>query len=371
MFRKQLGGKKIRNRRDQHSLPHLEIVLKAGIVLAGMRGLPILLLMVLSGCQTIAFYTQGIAGQAEILRKAKPNRDVLSSPETPVTLKARIKFAEELCTFASDNLALPGDSAYHRYADLKRRHVVFVIHAAREFSLEPKTWRYPFVGELDYRGYFKEADATAYAKKLTGQGYEIHMGGTDAYSTLGVFHDPLLSTFIDYPEIDFAETIFHELTHRRYFKDGDTSFNESLATAVAEEGMRRYLRSRGRIADLADYEERLVRRREFYDEIDLTRRQLTALYASAVPESEMRSRKAELLANLKTRARALQKRWGGKALEEWLAIDLTNAHLLALITYHHGVPRFRMLLEESDGDFETFFRKVEKLEYAQGAYDSN
>lgn len=327
-----------------------------------MRNLYLLIPIVLSGCQTIGFYTQGIAGQAEILRKSKPNREVLASPETPDTLKARITLAEELCDFASENLALPGDSAYHRYADLGRRHVVFVLHAAREFSLEPKTWHYPFVGELDYRGYFKEADAMAYAKRLTDEGYEIHMGGTDAYSTLGLFHDPLLNTFTDYPEIDFAETIFHELTHRRYFRNGDTSFNESLATTVAEEGMRRYLRSKGRSADLADYEERLVRRREFYDEIDLTRRQLTALYASATPENEMRARKAELLANLKTRARALQKRWGGKALEEWLSMELTNAHLLALITYHHGMPRFRKLLEESGGDFETFFRKVEKLE---------
>ena len=335
---------------------------KPGIVSSSMRSFPFLLLIALSGCQTIGFYTQGIAGQAEILRKSKPNHEVIASPETPDTLKARIALAEELCTFASENLALPGDSAYHRYADLERRHVVFVLHAAREFSLEPKTWHYPIVGELDYRGYFKEADAMAYAKKLADDGYEIHLGGTDAYSTLGVFHDPLLNTFIDYPEIDFAETIFHELTHRRYFRDGDTSFNESLATMVAEEGMRRYLRSKGRSADLADYEERLVRRREFYDEIDLTRRQLTALYASATPENEMRSRKAELLANLKTRARALQKRWGGKALEEWLSMDLTNAHLLALITYHHGMPRFRKLLDESDGDFETFFRKVEKLE---------
>lgn len=362
MFRRQLGGKKIRHRLYQLSPTPLELMEKAGIVPTSMRNFSLVFLTLLSGCQTLGFYTQGIAGQAEILRKSKPNREVVASPETPETLKARIAFAEELCAYASDSLALPGHSAYHRYADLGRTHVVFVLYATREFSLEPKTWHYPFIGELDYRGYFKEADALAYARNLADDGYEVFMGGTDAYSTLGVFHDPLLNTFIDYPEIDFAETIFHELTHRKYFRNGDTSFNESLATMVAEEAMRRYLRSKGRIADLADYEERLVRRREFYDEIDLTRRQLTALYASALPEDEMRARKAELLSNLKTRARALQKRWGGKALEKWLAIDLTNAHLLALITYHRGIPRFRKLLDESGGDFETFFRKVEKLE---------
>jgi predicted aminopeptidase len=327
-----------------------------------MRHLLFLPLILLSGCQTIGFYSQGVAGQAEILWKSKPNERILESPGTPDSLKERILLAEELCHFASRELALPGDSAYHRYADLGRPHVVFVLHAAREFSLEPKKWNYPIVGELDYRGYFKESDALSHAKKLRAEGYEVHLGGTDAYSTLGVFHDPLLNTFIDYPEIDFAETIFHELTHRRYFRKDETSFNESMACTVAEEGMRRYMLSKGRRAELADYEERLARRREFYDEIDLTRRELTELYASGIPEKEMRDRKSELLSNLKSRARALQRRWGGKLLEEWLTMDLTNAHLLALITYHRGMPRFRKLLDESGGDFETFFQKVEAME---------
>lgn len=315
----------------------------------------------LVGCQTLHFYSQGVAGQAEILLKSRPNRELLESPDTPAQLRRRILLAEQLCRFATEELALPGESAYHKYADLQRRHVVFVLHAAPEFSMEPKTWHYPFVGELDYRGYFKEADAMAYAGQLRNEGFDVHLGGTDAYSTLGVFHDPLLNTFIDYPEIDFAETIFHELTHRRIYRKGETTFNESLANTVGEEGVRRYLRSKGRTAVLSDYEERLVRRRDFYDEIDLTRRQLTDLYASGMPEGEMRARKSELLSDLKSRARTLQKRWGGKQLEEWLSLDLTNAHLLALITYHRGMPRFRKLLDESGGDLETFFMKVEGM----------
>lgn len=318
-------------------------------------------LILLTGCQTLHFYSQGVAGQAEILWKSRPNSELLASPETPETLKERIAIAEELSRFASEELALPGDAAYHRYADLERRHVVFVLHAAREFSLEPKTWTYPFVGELDYRGYFKEADALAYAEKLRKEGYEIHLGGTDAYSTLGAFHDPLLNTFIDYPEIDFTELIFHELTHHRIFSSGDTTFNESLANMVAEEGVRRWLISKGRSAELADYEDRLRKRRDFYAEIDATREELKRLYASALPEAEMRERKRLILAKLKSRARALQRRWGTKQLEEWLRVDLTNAHLLALITYNSGIGKFRKLLDESGGDFETFFKKVEEL----------
>ncbi len=318
--------------------------------------------MLLTGCGAMQFYSQGAAGQVEILRKSRPNAEVIADATTPDALRKRLLLTAELCAFASRELALPGDSSYGKYADLGRRHVVFVLYAAREFSLEPKTWRYPVVGEMDYRGYFKEEDATAYAKNLEAEGYETHLGGTDAYSTLGFFHDPVLNTFADYPEIDFAELIFHELTHRRVFRKGETTFNESLANAIAEEGVRRWLVSQGRRADLADYEERLIRRRDFYSEIEITRRDLTELYASRLPAGEMRKRKLAILSELKSRARALQRRWGGKQLEEWLRLDLTNAHLLPLITYNSETETFRNLIGESGGDFETFFRKVEKME---------
>ncbi|QTN34120.1 aminopeptidase [Akkermansiaceae bacterium] len=324
-----------------------------------MRRVPLLALFFLGGCQTLHFYGQGVRGQAEILRKSRPNAKLLAAPGTSAALREKLLLAQELCDFASEDLALPGDSSYHRYADLGRRHVVFVLYAAREFSLEPKTWRYPIIGELDYRGYFEEEDALAYAEKLRAEGYEIHLGGTNAYSTLGVFHDPLLNTFIDYPEIDFAELIFHELTHRRIFRKGDTSFNESLANLVQEEGTMKYLRAKGRTSELADYGERLARRRDFYAEIEVTRVQLEKLYRSPLPEAEMRERKQAILSELKSRARALQARWGTKALEGWLEQDLTNAHLLALITYNSEMPRFRKLLEDSGGDFDRFFREIE------------
>lgn len=326
-----------------------------------MRVFLLLPVLLLTGCGALQFYTQGVSGQFEILRKSRPNAEVIADTSTPETLRKRLLLTAELCDFASRELALPGDSSYGKYADLGRRHVVFVLYAAPEFSLEPKTWRYPVVGEMDYRGYFKEDAASAYAKKLEAEGYETHLGGTDAYSTLGFFHDPVLNTFADYPEIDFAELIFHELTHRRVFHKGETTFNESLANAVAEEGVRRWLISKGRRANLADYEERLIRRRDFYREIEITRSGLTELYSSSLPAEKMRKRKHAILAELKTRARALQRRWGGKQLEAWIRLDLTNAHLLPLITYNSETETFRKLLKGSGDDFESFFRKVEKM----------
>lgn len=321
-----------------------------------MRTFLLFTAFLLTSCQSVHFYTQGVRGQIEILAKSQPNAKLIASPDTSSSLKKRLLLAEELCSFATRELALPGNSA-----DLKRNHVVFVLQAAPEFSMEPKTWFYPFVGNQAYRGYFNEQDAETYATSLREKGYEVYLGGTDAYSTLGVFHDPLLNTFIDYPELHFSETIFHELTHIRYFVKGDTTFNESLANVVAEEGMRRWLTSKKRYADLANYEELLKRRRDFYQQIAITHTELTKLYASEISAESMQTQKQQILNQLKSRARELQKRWGGKQLTEWLKLDLTNAHILALSTYNQEMPTFQKLLKESGGDFETFFNKVEAM----------
>src|SRR5215475_3013258 len=108
--------------------------------------------------------------------------------------------------------------------------------------MEPKSWWYPLVGSLEYRGYFSEPGAQRYAGKLRKKGYDVYIGGASAYSTLGWFKDPVLNTFIFDPEPDLAETIFHELGHQQVFARGDTDFNEAFATTVGQEGARRWLR---------------------------------------------------------------------------------------------------------------------------------
>ena len=227
--------------------------------------------------------------------------------------------------------------------------------------MKPKTWFYPAIGEMDYRGYFQEDDTTALASRLRDEGYDVYIGGVDAYSTLGWFHDPILNTFVDYPDIDLAETIFHELTHRKLFHRGDTVFNESLASVVAEEGVKRWLRSHGRTVDLRKYEKRLVRRREFYQEVEIARGRLNALYASGVPAAEMRSKKVAILEKLRDQFRELRRRWGGHGLESWLKEDLNNGHIVSLDLYFQQMPVFEKLLADCDGDLKVFFHKADAL----------
>lgn len=318
-------------------------------------------LVALTSCQTVDFYTQAAAGQLEILRKSQPSSKVIADPATAPALRRKLTQVEEIRHFASTHLGLPGNRSYGRYADLGREHVVWVLFAAPEFSLEPKKWRYPAVGELDYRGYFRKEDSVELAQKLRADGYDVYVGGVDAYSTLGWFHDPVLNTFVDYPDIDLAETIFHELAHLEFFRRGDTDFNESFANVVSEEGVRRWLKHHGRTADLKKYEGRLVRRREFYQEIDRVRLQLKAIYQSGRPEPEMRRMKAEILAGLRDQFRELRRRWGGRGLEEWLKEDLHNGHIVSVSLYYEHMPVFESLLAECNGDLELFYQKVRRV----------
>lgn len=319
------------------------------------------MLTLLTSCQTLDFYHQAAGGQLEIIRKSKPIPPIIENPATDPKLRKQLESVQKIRAFASEHLTLPGDESYGRYADLGRPHVVWVLYAAPEFSLEPKTWWYPTLGKLDYRGYFQEKDSEALAKQLRGEGYDVQVGGTDAYSTLGWLHDPVLNTFVYSSDVDLAELIFHELTHRKLFRNGDTTFNESLANAMGEEGVRRWLRHEGRLADLKNYEARLIRRAQFYDRIEQTREELKQLYASDLPPEEMRRKKAALFHDLRERFRELRRRWGGRGLESWLTAEINNAHLVALVTYQHHVPAFHKLLAECHGDLELFFKKAKDV----------
>jgi predicted aminopeptidase len=320
--------------------------------------------LLLGSCQTAKFYGQAVGGQLEIFRKSRPIPPIIADSGADPKLRCQLVAVQGIRQFASEHLTLAGDESYGNYADLGRKYVTWVLYAAPEFSLKPKTWWYPTLGHLEYRGFFREADAHELADQLRARGHDVEVGGVEAYSTLGWFHDPVLNCFVHKSEIALAELIFHELTHRRLFRNGDTAFNESLATAFAEECVKRWLRHQNRSADLRKYQQLLVRRNQFYDKIDVTRVQLEALYASGKTEGEMRREKAALLADLQQNFRELRRRWGGSGLESWLTQDLNNAHLVSIITYQKNVPLFHRLLAECGGDIDLFFKRAAKLDLA-------
>ena len=314
-------------------------------------------------CSTARFYSQALGGQMEMLRKARPVKVVLAGPETKPKLKQKLTTVADILTFAEKELHLPAEGQYERYTDLGRRHAVWVVFAAPEFSVEPKTWSYPLIGSLAYRGFFSESLAQQEADKLKADGLDVYVAGIDAYSTLGFLRDPLLNTFIGRDDMDLAELIFHELTHQRLYLNGDTDFNEAFATAVGQEGSRRWLRARGRHKDLAQYEKELRVEREFVTLVLETREELKRVYSATY-----RSRETELLQKeaaffrLKQKALALDQRNGGSLkIERWFKKPVNNARLATLSTYYDLLPGFEALLKRQGGDLEKFFTEVESM----------
>jgi predicted aminopeptidase len=269
----------------------------------------------------------------------------------------------QLRDFAESQLGLPVDDHYLKYADINRKHVVWNVYAAPELSLEQKTWWYPVVGKLKYRGYFSEGRATNYASKLERQCWDVYVSGVDAYSTLGWFKESLLNTFIHDPEADFAETLFHELAHQRLFISGDTDFNEAFATVVGQEGARRWLRARSNTNAIDEYAVLLRREDDFVNLVQAARGKLRAVYESQQADEAKRKAKAETIQSLRRDYQELKARWGGySGYDKWFAKPLNNAQLNTIATYHDLVPAFERLLAAHGGNLESFYKEVEQLE---------
>jgi predicted aminopeptidase len=332
-----------------------------------------LLALALNGCQTVGYYHQAIRGHCRLLAAREPIEELLADPGTMPALRERLQLVLELREFASQQLHLPSNGHYLAYADLKRDFAVWNVYAAPALSLKPKRWWYPIVGSLDYRGYFSEQAARRYAAKLAGQGYDVYVGEAVAYSTLGWFKDPVLNTFIHYPEAELAETLFHELTHQRLFARGDTDFNEAFATTVAQEGVRRWLQTRTNATTCAEYRRHLEREEEFVQIIMSARSELESLYAKIPPAPKKAQAspankdpaceaKGEILGRLQENYACLKARWGSDhGYDAWFAHPLNNAQLNSVDTYYHLVPAFRNLLAQHGSNLDLLFREARAL----------
>jgi predicted aminopeptidase len=352
--------------------------MRSGRVRNGLIALLVLAVgLAVSGCHTVRFYGQAIKGQCQILTSEEPIDKVLAAAETPAPLKDRLELLRRLRAFAEQDLKLPVDNHYRQYADLHRAYAVWNVEAAPEFSMEPKTWWYPLVGRLSYRGYFTLRGATNYAGYLRKKGYDVLVGGVAAYSTLGWFKDPVLNTFIFEPEAELAETIFHELGHQRVFAHGDTDFDEAFATAVGQEGARRWLKAKGDQAALEAYLVHIRRTAEFSQLVMKTRERLETLYGDrrteegkvkataknrVVSPAELRRQKQWVLEDLKQEYERLKARWGGGGeYDGWFDHTVNNAQLNSVAAYYDLVPGFEQLLAANGGDLEKFYRAVERL----------
>jgi predicted aminopeptidase len=318
------------------------------------------MMVMTAGCRTVEFYGQAVAGQTEVLAKRVPVARVAAETQDEF-LKERLELTKRLLDFARDELHMPSQGNYGLYADLRRKHLVWVLHATPELSMEPRSWWYPVVGRQDYRGYFREDMARAEAARLEQQGDETWVDGVDAYSTLGWFRDPVLNTFAGRDEWDYAELIFHELAHLKHYVRGNTSWNEGMAEAVAREGVRRWFAHTGRPGMVREYETRLEKLAQARGIISGTAEALRKIYGKPVSDEQKRAAKKREMARLKRNLQALSWRWGG-GLKSWIDRPVNNARLNSFTTYEDEVPKFETLLGQCNGDFREFWRRLNELE---------
>jgi len=327
-----------------------------------LAGATLVAIAAAAGCSTLGYYAQSIDGHWAMLRAARPIPDIVADPATAEALKQRLQRAQQIRAFASQELGLPENGSYRSYADLQRPYVVWNVFAAPELSLELKQWCYPVVGCAGYRGYFDRAAADHAATELRAEGYEVNVAGVPAYSTLGWFSDPLLNTFIGGTEGQLAGLVFHELAHQVVFVGGDTTFNESFATAVEREGVRRWLAAHGDDGSRKAYAEFAQRRREFLDLLLRYRALLLENYQGQQADDLKRARKQQLFASLKDDYARLKSSWDGFAgYDRFFAQDLTNAHLASIGAYNDLVPAFDSMLAQVGGEFPRFYQEVKRL----------
>ncbi|MCW7539035.1 aminopeptidase [Aquabacterium sp. A7-Y] len=329
---------------------------------AGTAAVLALLGLGLAGCGTVGYYAQSVRGQLSMLQDARPVPEWLAESGTPGPLRERLALSQRIRDFAVTELHLPDNNSYRRYADLKRPAAVWNVVAAPELSLQLKTWCFPVVGCVGYRGYFDKAEAERLAASLREEGYEVAVYGVPAYSTLGWFDDPLLNTFIHYPEGELARLIFHELAHQVAYAKGDTTFNESFATAVERLGGQRWLHERADAAAREEYQRFDGRRQDFRAFTLSWRDRLDALYRTRLAPAELRERKAALFAEMRAEYETMKAtRWGGWAgYDGWFA-RANNASLGVLAAYNELVPGFERLFEAQGRDFRRFYAEVQRL----------
>jgi predicted aminopeptidase len=317
----------------------------------------------LAGCATVSYYGQAVFGHLDLMNRSRPIEAQLADGTTPPELRAKLARVLEIREFASRELALPDNGSYRAYADLERPYVVWNVFAAPELSVEPKQSCFPFVGCVSYRGYYSQADADAFGASLRKQGDDVFVYGVPAYSTLGWFDDPVLNTFVRYPDAELARLVFHELAHQLVYVKGDTAFNESFAVAVEEEGVRRWMARHATDREREAYSALQARRMEFVRLVLRYRARLEVLYGEPVAVEAKRAGKARVFAEMESEYRALKaERWNGwSGYDRWFEKGVNNAQLASVATYEELVPAFRALLAREGGDMARFYAEVKKL----------
>ena len=315
-----------------------------GIVLAGL----------IAGCTAVSYYSGVAAGQIRLLSARRDVEAVLADPDTAPETKAQLARVAGILAFSQERLQLEVGDRYATYVALPRSHLVWNVFAAPEFDTSGKRWCYPIVGCAVYRGYFHEQGAMDEARALERRGFDTYVGGVAAYSTLGWFDDPLVSTFIRWGDEQLAELLFHELAHSRVFIRDDAGFNEAFASFVGQRGVVEWFERRE--IDPSDYLVGERAQRKLFDYLVDWRGRLGDIYAMAIADDQKRRLKVASFEAMHGCYQQYRDQLGGGRFDRYMSRPFNNARLLTIGTYHRWVAAFEALFRQADGNWSVFYQ---------------
>lgn len=335
------------------------------IALMGGSGL---LLLSLTACESVQFYSQAVKGHSQIMLKQQPITAVIESPDTREEVRHKLALIQKARIFAIDTLKLPNNGSYTQYADIGRPYAVWNVVATEAYSTQPIQHCFPVAGCVSYRGYFSKAAAEAHAEKLKSKGYDTIVSGAAAYSTLGWFSDPVLNTMLRRSDFALAGLVFHELAHQKVYQAGDTAFNESFAMTLELAGVDAWAATQ---ADTPQHQASLKHYRQSKKintevvALILKHRKLLADAYEATPKDDLEQLakvKQQGFKQLREDYQALRKKGGGSSgYDRWFAAPLNNASLVLFGDYHGWLDAFEALLKQSDGDWSRFYQSVKAM----------
>jgi predicted aminopeptidase len=215
-------------------------------------GVFLVLLAILAGIALVTaatplgrYIVRGAIAEAKILERRRSIAAMAADSATPPAVRAKLQLVMEARRFAVDSLGLPAKNAFTQYSKLEHDTLVLVLSGAYRDELRSVSWWFPVVGRVPYKGFFDFAEAKRAEEELKAQGFDTYLRPSPAFSTLGFFNDPLLSTTLGEDSLDIVNTVVHELTHNKFYAKGEAVFNESFASFVGARGAERFFTARG------------------------------------------------------------------------------------------------------------------------------
>ncbi|MCH8119850.1 MAG: aminopeptidase [Planctomycetes bacterium] len=321
----------------------------------------VLVLLSVSGCSCVSYYSQAVVGHFRIMRSRTPIENILKTNNLDAESQNKLKLVLEVRAYAGEELGLPKNKSYTVYSDINGEYVGWNVYVAPKFSVEPKRWRFPIAGSVVYRGYFSKKGALKFAGKMEEKDFDVFIGPINAYSTLGWYNDPVLSSHLRLNPIRLAGLIIHELAHQKFYVSGDSRFNEGFAVTVERAGVLRWLKATGRDDDI-------IQASRMWDEKDMmvarilkARSELMDIYRSELNLESLAQKKKSVFEDLKTDLYGVDGAEVDLSRTDGEEFELNNAYLVTIDTYYSLVPVFQSILDSLGGSLPKFFEKVEEL----------